>query len=278
MEKGINPTTLLELTQHNKKLGLIRILKSMRYERAAELPLIIDHLRPRLEEPLYYLDVGTGDSILPTFLYDNSRWSITVVDKCDWLSEQKEYMLRLGHTVPNDRFQIFKQNILDYTPETPLDFITSISVIEHIEDPFDLEVMKHTASLLKPGGIYLLTTLVNDGFPRDFYKDGEVYGDNRKGKVFYQRHYDLDLLQKRVIEPSGLEEAGRVYFGEYDFPFGEKFLYPPIRRYPGKLLYNWASHYFAQKYLSYSNEPISRSTLSMDTAAGVVLLLRKPTG
>ncbi|MBF0368932.1 MAG: methyltransferase domain-containing protein [Magnetococcales bacterium] len=278
MQERINPTTLRALACHNNKLGLIRILKSMRYERAAELPLILDHLHPRFDEPLHYLDVGTGDSILPTFLYDNSRWSITVVDKHAWVSNQNDYMTRLGHHLPDKRFQVVKQNVLKHTPKTPYDIITSISVIEHIEAPFDLEVMKYTASLLQDGGIYLLTTLINEGFPRDFYKAGEVYGDHRSGQVFYQRHYDLDQLHQRIIAPSGLEEAGRVYFGEYDFPFGEKLLFPPVRKYPGKLLYSWASHHFARQFLSYSKKPVSRATLSMDTAAGVILLLRKPAG
>jgi hypothetical protein len=105
-----------------------------------------------------------------------------------------------------------------------------------------------------------------------------VYGEAfQKEPVFYQRHYDVPSVERRLIAPSGLREVERVYFGDYGFQFFERVLQ---RRLPGPLkplraLYKWATPHFARRFLTYSDKPVSRADMAVNTAAGVIVVLTK---
>ncbi|MBI1275334.1 methyltransferase domain-containing protein [bacterium] len=272
--RKINANAASELVSHNSKLGPKRILKSIGYERTAELSYIVNLLREKFNEPLRYLDVGTGDSVLPSFLLAHSKWDVSCLDKCDWVQEQFDYARRIGMK-GNPRLHVFEQDALTFTPEAPFDIITNISVIEHFPTPLDSAAMKHTASLLKPGGLYILTTPMNEGYPKEFYRQGMVYGEKSEGGTYYQRHYDKEGVQKRLIEPTGLREVSRTYFGEYGFQFGEKFMFPAIRTHPWKAAYKWSAPCFSQKFMEYRDEPVSRADMKTDTSSGIILVLQK---
>ena len=68
-------------------------------------------------------------------------------------------------------------------------------------------------------------------------------------RLFYQRHYDVASVESRLIAPSGLKETSRIYFGEYGFTFGERFIFPRLARNPVKAFYQWLSPYFAQQFV-----------------------------
>jgi hypothetical protein len=91
--------------------------------------------------------------------------------------------------------------------------------------------------------------------------------------VFYQRHYDLRSLIERIIQPSGLFEAHRVYFGDYGFQCFEKILQQPK---PLRALYTWCTPWLAIHHLSYRSYPVSRKEMRMNTASGLILVLEKP--
>ena len=152
------------------------------------------------------------------------------------------------------------------------DIITNVSVIEHFEGMQDAAAMRASAQLLKPGGLYILTTLINEGFFKEFFVRKSVYGERFQSKpVYYQRHYDLKTLQERIISPTGLLERERVYFGDYDFQCFEK-VFQKIPR-PLRAFYQWATPYFARHFLSYRSYPVSRKDMNIDTASGVILVL-----
>lgn len=277
----INRTTLAEIAGHFASLRPANRLHGLNYERCAELPFVIDHLRPRFAERLSYLDIGSGgESPLPTYLLGASNWNIRCIDKFDWVLRQQTYAARVtGAAPPNGRFAVQVQDMLTAElPQEAFDVITNISVIEHFAGTSDSDAMARSARLLKPGGTYILTTLMNDGFFKEHFVQQDVYGETfRTEPVFYQRHYDVAAVERRLIAPSGLREVQRIYFGDYGFQFFERVLQ---RKLPGPLkplraMYKWATPHFAQRFLSYSDRPVSRRDMATNTAAGVILVLTK---
>jgi SAM-dependent methyltransferase len=277
----INKSTLGEITKHFASLRPANRLHGLNYERCAELPFVIDRLRPRFAERLSYLDIGSGgESPLPTFLLRASNWNVRCIDKFDWVRRQATYAAHVMGGVPaNGRFAVDVQDLLTAElPQEAFDIITNISVIEHFAGNTDSEAMARSARLLKPGGTYILTTLMNDGYFKEHFVQEDVYGEAfQKEPVFYQRHYDVPSVQQRLIAPSGLREVERVYFGDYGFQFFERVLQ---RKLPGpfkplRALYKWATPHFAQRFLTYSDRPVSRADMATNTAAGVIVVLTK---
>jgi SAM-dependent methyltransferase len=274
MHTPINSAALKSVARHHRDLGLVPSLKGVPYERCAELPWIVGRLQPRFGERLRYLDIGSGRSPLPTYVLRNSRWDVTCLDKFEWVQKQRRFLNRTGG--PNDRFHVIQADLLTADlAERSFDIITSVSVIEHFEGISDSAAMRASARLLKPGGEYILTTLVNEGFFREFYLDRDVYGSKfHAAPVYYQRHYDIPALAQRIITPSGLLEHERIYFGDYGFQCFEKVLQQPK---PLRALYMWSTAFLAKRYLSYRSYPISRESMCMNTASGVILVLVNPT-
>jgi SAM-dependent methyltransferase len=275
----INSATLTDITRHFASLRGSNRLHGLHYERCAELPFVIDRLRPRFAERLSYLDIGSGgESPLPTYLLRESNWNVRCIDKFDWVRRQERYASRVMAGAPsNGRFAVEVQDVLSAElPEAAFDVITNISVIEHFAGNTDSEAMARSARLLKPGGTYILSTLMNDGYFKEHFVQEDVYGEAfQKEPVFYQRHYDVPSVERRLIAPSGLREVERVYFGDYGFQFFERVLQ---RRLPGPLkplraLYKWATPHFARRFLTYSDKPVSRADMAMNTAAGVIVVL-----
>jgi SAM-dependent methyltransferase len=276
----INGTTLAEISGHFASLRAANRLHGLNYERCAELPFVIDCLRPRFAERLSYLDIGSGgESPLPTYLLRKSNWNVRCIDKFDWVRRQEAYAARVSGGREPGRFAVQVQDLLTADlPQEAYDVITNISVIEHFAGTSDSDAMARSARLLKPGGTYILTTLVNDGFFKEHFVQQDVYGEAFSSEpVFYQRHYDVAALQQRLIAPSGLRETHRIYFGDYGFQFFERVLQ---RKLPGPLkplraLYKWATPHFARRFLTYSDRPVSRRDMATNTASGVILVLTK---
>lgn len=176
-----------------------------------------------------------------------------------------------------NRFHIMENDFLDMElPPASFDVITNISVIEHFEGNKDSLAIEKSAKLLKPGGLYVLTTLINDGYFREFFLRKDIYGEEYNSKpVFFQRHYDVNSFKKRIIEPSGLAEKERIYFGEYGFQFGEYFMDTPWPWKPIKIFYQWATPFFSRRFLTYRDYPNSRKNMHMYTSSGIFVVLTK---
>jgi SAM-dependent methyltransferase len=264
-------------------LSVKRFFQSLGYERSGELPWIARKLQPQFKEPLRYLDVGSGDSVFPTFILSHTNWDVTCVDKFAWVSSQSRFAGRLGNGLAESgRLHVIEKDLLQTDlPEASFDVITNISVIEHFEGELDSVAMAQTARLLKPGGVYIVTTPLNEGHARDFYMKRDVYGEKYSNEgggsgVFFQRHYDVQGFEQRVIQASGLVEQERVYFGDYGFQFCENFMVVPWPWKVLKLAYQWATPVFARRFLTYRDYPVSRADMHMYTAAGVMSVLRRP--
>src|SRR5215213_7055916 len=131
---SINQATLSEITGHFASLRAANRLHGLNYERCAELPYVIDRLRPRFSERLAYLDIGSGgESPLPTYLLRATNWNVQCIDKFDWVRRQETYAERLmGRGKVDGRFSVQVRDLLSADlPDEAYDIITNISVIEH---------------------------------------------------------------------------------------------------------------------------------------------------
>ena len=93
------------------------------------------------------------------------------------------------------------------------DAITSISVVEHILQ--DTEAVQMMWDLLRPGGKMLLT-LPCAAQASDQYINRNEYGlltADDEGWFFFQRLYDLQLLEERIYSVTG-QPHRRVIYGE----------------------------------------------------------------
>ncbi|MBX2962034.1 MAG: class I SAM-dependent methyltransferase [Cyclobacteriaceae bacterium] len=250
----------------------------MRFERCGELPYILSVLEPYFDQELKYLDIGTGNSTFPSFLLKKTKWDITCLDKFSWMQMQHSFAEKvMDKDRYEHRFHVVEKDFLavELPPET-YDIITNISVIEHFEGASDSLAMAKSARLLKPGGIYILSTPVNDGFHHEFYIKEDVYGEKYDNKpVFFQRHYSVESFFNRIVLPSGLQEKQRIYMGEYGFQFKEIFLDPPALLKPLKIFYQWAVPFFAKQFISYRNYPVSRPKMKIYTSSAVISVLQK---
>lgn len=277
--KKINSSYLNKLTSHVRSLSLKNrfLLSSMRYERCAEFPLIVEKLQHLFDKNISMLDIGTGDSGLPTYLLKNRNWNITCIDQSDWVNMQKHFLYNSTGENENKRFSIIIDDFLKHNfANMKYDLITCISVIEHIDGKGDTAAIQKMASLLSPGGLLILTTPFNGGNYKEFYLNDEVYGKSFKGDaIFFQRHYDEIEIDGRLIKPSGLKIEEQIYFGEYGFQLKEIFFDPPKLIKPIKIFYQWLAPKLAQYFINYSDKPVSRKGMKNYTSSGIFLMMRK---
>ena len=88
-------------------------------------------------------------------------------------------------------------------PDETFDCIWSISVIEHIPEPQDVNTIKELWRVLKPNG-KLILTLPACNSSWDEYKENNVYNlslykRENHGKYFFQRWYDQKILDERIF-------------------------------------------------------------------------------
>ncbi len=101
------------------------------------------------------------------------------------------------------------------------DVITSVSVVEHI--PEDRQAIQKMWDLLKPGGMLLLTVPCARE-TSDQYIDRNEYGvleSSAEGHVFWQRFYDVQLLEERIFSVTGKPHKSAI-FGERQAGFFQR--------------------------------------------------------
>jgi hypothetical protein len=137
--------------------------------------------------------------------------------------------------------------------------------------------MAKSAKLLKPGGTYLLTTPLNEGYARDWFLNQDVYGERYESKpVFFQRHYDVESFGRRIVQASGLKEVSRTYFGDYDVPFfNDKIVDQHGLKKIGRTLLQMQTVRHALKHGSYRDVPVSMPGMKIYTSAGVCVQMTK---
>jgi SAM-dependent methyltransferase len=97
-------------------------------------------------------------------------------------------------------------------PPGAFDLVTSISVLEHIPEPHDLEALDRMWTCIRPGGRLVLTVpCAQEAFEE--YVDLNEYGllvPDDEGFVFGQRFYDEITLRERVFARIGTPRRSAV--------------------------------------------------------------------
>ena len=102
------------------------------------------------------------------------------------------------------------------------DVIWSISVIEHIQNGHhdDTWAVQQMFSALRSGGHLILTVPVDRTF-RIEYRQNDCYGTQQPQvlpdgttQTFFQRWYDADAIEQRLIRPLGIQPTRIGWYGE----------------------------------------------------------------
>ena len=158
--------------------------------RNVEDAFAVKHADLCLNAKSVYLDIGSGSSPVPTFLYQrhHSTTYATEMDKV-YLERQKSYMKTLGLT-RRDAFFVQPEDATHLSfKDGSVDFITAVSTIEHIRDDGDTASMAEFARVLPSKGRLVVTVPASSGYMENdstFYYAG------------FERRYDPPALQSRL--------------------------------------------------------------------------------
>ncbi|HEV2382525.1 MAG TPA: class I SAM-dependent methyltransferase [Terriglobia bacterium] len=210
---------LRSLGRKNRTHALRLLLEPCNYWRNVEVPAVINRLGVKPGEKV--LDIGSPK--LPSlFIWYRLKAEVYATDLFPYFFEEySSYAELLRPSFSGPAYHIEQQDArrLEY-PDAHFDRVYAISVLEHIEDDGDSQAMREIARVLKLGGICCLTVPFGESY-RESTIDYEIYFKKPVGgqPVFYERHYDPDSLQRRLVAPSGLRVLATQYYGERRLPY-----------------------------------------------------------
>ncbi|UCH88155.1 MAG: class I SAM-dependent methyltransferase [Thermoplasmata archaeon] len=200
------------------KTGLKRIA-SFSYWRSLEEPLVINKLKLVPGDKI--LDIGSPKT---PFLYLATIKQFTIYGTD--IQDRTKLLLKninclgLNEEYNKGRVKIEKQDArqLSYK-DNEFDKIYSISCLEHIENNGDTQAMREIYRTLKKNGRVVITVPFKSEYQESF-RDYSFWDKSFEGeKIFYQRHYDLEALKERLIEPSKLKLEKLELYGEPGYRF-----------------------------------------------------------
>ncbi len=184
-------------------------------ERPVEYRFVLQYLSSLTAVKI--LDVGTGMTALPQLLRD-CGYLVTAVDNVD------DYWK--GRDFTNRHYYVIDDNIIDPSLKERFDFITCISVLEHI--PQHDRAVESMFALLNPGGYLALTFPYNevDYIENVYVLPGSCFGPQPYVCQIYSRS-QVDGWLVRNRGKLIAQEYWRMYTGQY-WTFGER-LRPPVQ-------------------------------------------------
>ncbi|NNF06156.1 MAG: class I SAM-dependent methyltransferase [Candidatus Eisenbacteria bacterium] len=173
-------------------------------ERPIELKFVFDQLSELY--PKTILDVGTGTTALP-HLMRNCGFVVTAIDNISdyWPAG-----------MANRHYHVIDDDITKTKLTQEFDFVTCISVLEHIENPDD--AMRNMVKLLKPGGHLALTVPYNEKkFCENVYElpESANYG---RGNPYKTSAYSRAEVDQWLAE-SPMQIAEQQYWQVWDGEF-----------------------------------------------------------
>lgn len=197
--------------------ALKRLVLPVEYIRCAEFRYVLQHLDVTADHRV--LDIGSP-KLLSLFLAARVGADVWATDLVDYFftayGAYASSVLRRGR----ERYRMETQDAqaLTYSDEA-FDRIFSVSVVEHIPGDGDVAAMQEIARVLKPGGLVCLTVPWSDhGYVEEFQAKGNADAywvqAGSEERVFYQRAYDRDSIEKRLLGQQDLDVVDVSFWGE----------------------------------------------------------------
>ncbi len=187
------------------RLSTKLFLRALRYWRVFEFPYTLAQL-PRRER-LNILDISSP-KILAFYLVRKYGHQVAAIDIWeDEIAFWKNILSLIGNPqsiAGNINLAIEDATRLSYNNES-FDFVYSISVVEHIDNFGDTKALREVSRVLKKGGIAVVTVPFDENGYEVFTRRNVYHKEYASSPVFYERWYNQQQLQERLIASSGLE-------------------------------------------------------------------------
>ena len=137
-------------------------------------------------------------------------------------------------------------------PDNIFDTVISISVIEHINGNGDSKAMQEFWRVLIPGGKLILTTHIAKQ-KRVEYRDHDQYNISRhkKSKYFFQRVYDSESFNERILSQLPVKPIDQKIWGEKEKGWFDAYIDRWIKNGIEETIYDpW---YMATKFTSFDS-------------------------
>jgi ubiquinone/menaquinone biosynthesis C-methylase UbiE len=224
------------------------VLEPCNYWRNVEVPAVLNRLGVQRGERV--LDIGSPKlpSLFAWYRLGAEVWATDLFPY--FFEEYSHYRERLQPSSSSGAYHIEVQDARGLTyPDSYFDKAYSISVLEHIEDEGDTTAIREIARVLKPGGLCCLTVPLARHYSEESTSHELYYKKPVDGKpVFYQRHYDEEALQTRLIDPSKLQLCSIERYGERWIPYERLYgKLPRLIRIPVSLIGPISSKLFLYK-------------------------------
>ncbi len=197
------------------KLGIRRLLLPVSYWRSVEFAYVWKRLV--LRPGARILDLGSPKD-LALFLARARGYEVVATDILpSAIALSDRYARAYGRNGDGPGLvssQIQDGRSLTYE-DASFDAAYSVSVLEHIPDDGDSLAIRELMRVVRPGGVIVVTTPF-DLVHRDTYVKMRVYERDFDGTrpVFFERHYDQETLERRLITPAGGRLADLEFWGE----------------------------------------------------------------
>lgn len=143
------------------------------------------------KKSINFLDIGTatGETLL---IAKNKGFNFFGIDISEFAIEKTKKKLK-----SQEREKIFIQNIEEKTQfkDNYFDIIFMLDVIEHFKNPF--KALKEVYRILKPEGIFLLTTPNSNALAKFFLRN-KWYGLKDKTHFFFFSQFSLQYLLRKI--------------------------------------------------------------------------------
>jgi len=213
------------------------------------------------------LDVGTGHTVFAGYLAQQVPCRLVALDY-DRYCEEFQRNFHAGLQLKDARV-VFADATNSGLPAESFDRILAVSVIEHFPGDGDTRFMKEAARLLRPGGRLVVTVPAL----RDYQENERVVHYHG-----FERRYNAQALQDRLIGPSGLKAKCLYYILRRENGLTARFLrkyYPDLNHFFGawyqsgnNLTFERCSHILTRTFLDIGESPDG-------TEIGALLLLEK---
>lgn len=199
-------------------LGLKRLILPSSYWRTAEFAYVFRQLD--LPRGARVLDLGSPKD-LALMLARKRGYHVTATDILPEAVELCERFARaqgiIGDGPGQVRCEVQDGRKLTY-PTGHFDAVFSVSVIEHIPDQGDSSAIQELVRVTRPGGRVVVTTPYDRQYRETFVNEDVYERAAKQGEpVFWERHYDGEALERRLVAPSGARLLNQEVWGEGGF-------------------------------------------------------------